>query len=689
NALGINVPNGGSELQDSEGSPQETEDSEESSFSDDESAAQPIETTAQFLEWYSKVESQLAEGQDQEAHKFAELLRTRATQCSSMVQCVAEVESLLNRMEANYHTVCEQTEGVKAACSELQVRRDKLVKMSHEISGQLAVYNSLSQIAQLFNSPGDHVCLDREFLPSLERAERAIGFIEEHPGGQDSELYLMRFSQCRMRALTLIKMHALKVFKSLSAEISGEFAQGESSSRSAALYVRFRAAAVSLSPLLHALHMRAKEVGSTEKQVMLDVQNAYFQARRAWLRPYIQDSLKSITKEQEEMAAAEAGDNAALATAATSDVRVGSLRDWCAFVMNVCADEYRLYYDFFDAQLDLPQNSQETGESSGDVALSVELRGYLDSVMTIFHEQVRPLIIHESDVAVLGGLSMTLLTYHRPSPAYVADNADIQPPRDEMAADAEASRDSKSFVIEENGLDAFYSVVDQILQDAQQRLAYKSQSYVRSHITGFKVAKADSEAMARWISLCSQLQITSPEDLEVIAAHASVAVDLQDSPAPGSDAPSISRASSSFVDVTTTAATAVESETSGNAKPDMLSGQMKPNPAISRLLERIPGGSLSAEQTETLGWIYPPVRNYRWLVSQIDGCLDYEVQSDVVEEAQAACKQNLLNQGARFVRDLTIKAGNSREKRSLAEADAEHLAHLFVTYNLSRIEHTF
>ncbi|KAJ1955839.1 hypothetical protein GGI12_005464 [Dipsacomyces acuminosporus] len=114
---------------------------------------------------------------------------------------------------------------------------------------------------------------------------------------------------------------------------------------------------------------------------------------------------------------------------------------------------------------------------------------------------------------------------------------------------------------------------------------------------------------------------------------------------------------------------------------------MEPDPVVSRLLERVPGGILSAEQVELLEWIYPPVKNYRWFVAQVDGCLDYEVQSDVVEEAQAACKQNLLSQGARFVRDLTMKASSSKAKSPLSEADAEHLAHLFVTNNLRRIEH--
>ncbi|KAJ2496389.1 hypothetical protein GGI11_008239, partial [Coemansia sp. RSA 2049] len=78
---------------------------------------------------------------------------------------------------------------------------------------------------------------------------------------------------------------------------------------------------------------------------------------------------------------------------------------------------------------------------------------------------------------------------------------------------------------------------------------------------------------------------------------------------------------------------------------------------------------------------------YRWLVSQIDGCLDYDVQQSVLDEALTVCKQNLLNQGARFVREA---AGNIKDPLVLSsDIHPDQLAHLFVTYNLDSIEHVF
>ncbi|KAJ2006834.1 hypothetical protein H4R26_001145 [Coemansia thaxteri] len=489
----------------------------------------PIETTAQFLEWYGQVESRLAEGQDEEARVFAEQLRERVAQCAQMMECIKDVEALLGEMESNYLTVCQQTEGVKAACAELQVGRDRLESVADEISGQLAVYNSLGPITQLVHAPGDRVCLDREFLPSLERAETAIQYIEAHPEGKDSELYLMRFSQCRMRALTLIKIHALRVFRTLASDAASSVAALAPSSRAAELYVQFRASAVSLGPLLRALQQRAEPsestAGSTEGQVLLDVQHAYFQTRRTWLQPYIQESLKAISREHKE--------------AASAEVHVGLLQDWCAFMMNVCVDEYRLYHDFFET----------SGDQSSGAPAPPELRAYLDSAMTIFHEQVRPLIIHESDVAVLAGLSMTLLTYHRAPASEAAHmstelDGSLQNSRTSAESDAGLEEDN-----EEDGLDAFYASVDQVLQDAQHRLAFRAQAYIRSHIGGYKISKSDADAMSRWVQLCLRLHVTDPSQLVDLVAQASVTVELQGYAELPEPQPSLSRASSSFAEV--------------------------------------------------------------------------------------------------------------------------------------------
>ncbi|KAJ2846348.1 Golgi transport complex subunit 3, partial [Coemansia brasiliensis] len=384
-----------------------------------------IETTAQFLEWYGRVESQLAAEQDAESHAYAERLRLRKRQCGRMVEETDHIERALCELREELERVNEQSSGVQEACSEQQARGAQLAQMSQEISKQLSVYQSLAPIAQLFNAPGDAVCLDPEFLPSLQRIEEATEFIAKHQSARDSELYLMRFAQCRTRGLTLIKMHAQREFRRLGTQLSMK-------EKSADVHVRFRTAAVQLRPLLEALQQHGqRDDGGTAQQVLIDVQQAYFMVRMSWLRNHVPHTLQVIEGEHGEDEA-------------------GMLRDWCAFMMNVCADERRLYTEMF-----------------GQEAALLLLREHEDQAMALFHEQVRPRIIRKADVESLAMLSLTLLTYQRPPAS--SDGDDSQ-------------------------LDAFYAAIAAVLQDAQQRLAFRAQAYVRSEISGYRLDRKDALA---------------------------------------------------------------------------------------------------------------------------------------------------------------------------------------------------
>ncbi|KAJ2834994.1 Golgi transport complex subunit 3 [Coemansia erecta] len=471
-----------------------------------------IETTAQFLEWYAHVEGRLAADQDAESLAFASHLHTRLDECTRMEETVNKVEAALDTLRGDYERVGERTGGVRMACGVLQTRQGRLAQMAGEINERLDVYGSLGPITQFFNAPGDSVCMDPEFLPSLERAERALEFIEAHKDARDSELYAMRFAQCRSRALTLIKMHAQRKFRRLGAQSNTNSASSE--------HVRVRAAATRLRPLLMALQQRGTEIHTNAVQVLADVEASYFQMRRIWLHAHVPQSLQSIEKEHTDEAAV--------------------LRDWCAFVMGVCADEGRLYAEFF-------------GISSGK-----GLRAHEDMVMHVFYEQVRPRIIREAQVDVLAALCLTLLAYQRPNES----NEPVE-------------------TGEPGELEAFYAVVGAVLEDAQQRLAFRAQAFVRGEITGYRMSADDAQAAVQWIR----------------------SVDSDD----------------------------------------------------------------SADH-----WEYPPVQRLRWLVAQISGCVDTEVQHGLTDEALSACKQSIATHGARTVRDSVR-----------GDADAEQLAHQFVTCTMT------
>ncbi|KAJ1880714.1 Golgi transport complex subunit 3, partial [Kickxella alabastrina] len=573
-------------------------------------AEAPMETVAQFLEWFGSIERQVAEGQDREANAYAAHLRQRTRQAGEMLGAAQDIGAMLQRMLAGCLAVHAQTAGVQRATSAVQAQRAGLQRLGAELQAHLDVYDALAPATQLLNAPGDAVCLDPGFLPALERAERAIAFIARHAAAKDSELFLMRFEQCRMRALTLIKIHALRVFKAAGRDAARDGATAT------ALYVRFRRGAARVRPLLGALAARAAP-GSVEEAMLHDVVAAFFGVRRACIRPHMAARLKAARAEHAD------------ADAAAVDV----LRDWCALMMNLCADERRVFADFF-------------GEALGGGAL----RACLDAAMVLFHDHVRPMIIREADVAVLAGLSLTLLTFRRPG------GAEAGP--EECGA---------------QGLDAFYAVVDQILSDAQQRLAYKAQAFIAARIAAYRPTRRDAEALEQWAHLCARLRISDPACLAGVLSRAATTESLDGG---GSDGGSdggrggLSTRSSSFADVA-----------------------MAPAPAS--IADAAEAGDaavgLAEDQLQTLRWVYPPVASCRWLARQIDGCLDENVQRGLVEEALGACRQSLLAHAARLVGSSGgAFAQGSRGARSDALlVEPELQAHFFVTYSLSTLDHLF
>ncbi|CAG8782065.1 9873_t:CDS:2, partial [Racocetra fulgida] len=128
---------------------------------------------------------------------------------------------------------------------------NNLTSLADAISSKLSYYNELEAITKLFNSPGENICEQPEFIPVLAKLDECLDYM------QNSELYLMRFRQCMTRGITLIKMYFINTIKGLGIEISKKTNQSTNSTVQTALfYVKFRAVAPKLKELVHEVEKR-------------------------------------------------------------------------------------------------------------------------------------------------------------------------------------------------------------------------------------------------------------------------------------------------------------------------------------------------------------------------------------------------------------------------------------------------
>ena len=77
---------------------------------------EPIETTQQFLEWFSSVESSMESEQEDGFRRYQTQVDAYIESCSEAVGMLEDSRGLIKEMEANYRFVEENSKALQIAC---------------------------------------------------------------------------------------------------------------------------------------------------------------------------------------------------------------------------------------------------------------------------------------------------------------------------------------------------------------------------------------------------------------------------------------------------------------------------------------------------------------------------------------------------------------------------------------------
>ncbi|KAJ3287812.1 Golgi transport complex subunit 3 [Borealophlyctis nickersoniae] len=403
--------------------------------------SEPIENAQQFFNWFSGIEQEMEKGQEDIYRAYLATVYAYRGTCDEILGQIDATTGFLDGLQRNYEFVEDKTKALQMACEKLLEEQTHLVNVAEELTSKLSYFNELEPIMKLFSAPGDTVCLDEKFIPMLERLDECIAFVSTHLRYKDAELYLMRFRQCMTRGMSLIKMHFVNTLRATLNDIKEKIANrdpGDPLSPNMQLslfYVKFRTLAPKLKYLVSEIEKRCE--GHREYFSLLgDCFKTYFWVRQTLLGPYIAAQIQSIST--------------------GTDVLTIS-RSGCAYMMRLCADEYALFYQYFDL-----------GEE--------ELLGYLDSLSTYLYDQLRPMILREVRIDTLAELCQTLHIYLK--------STDVAMGHD----DSEVEEDESTPV---------QFVVRKILEDAQQRLVFRAEAYIKQEIEGFKPREEEISLLAR------------------------------------------------------------------------------------------------------------------------------------------------------------------------------------------------
>ncbi|KAM7275531.1 hypothetical protein ACFE04_017397 [Oxalis oulophora] len=378
----------------------------EVSFGESEAIEAVLVNTNQFYKWFTDLESALKSETEEKYRHYVNTLTERIQTCDDILKQVDETLELFNELQLQHQAVAAKTKTLHDACDRLVyiwknseiaetykmgtlpplcdpalnfemamsnskylvMEKQRLIEFADALRRKLGYFDELENISNNFYSPNMSVS-NGNFLPLLKRLDECISYVENNPQYAESSVYLLKFRQLQSRALGMIRSHVLSVLKSASSQVQAAI-HGSGGSRTSVsegveasvIYVRFKAAASELKPVLEEIESRSSR--KEYVQMLAECHRLYCEQRLSLVKGIVQQRISEFAKKE----------------ALPSLTRSG-----CAYLMQVCQLEHQLFDHFFPS-------------SSEDVS---SLAPLIDPLSSYLYDTLRPKLIHETNVDFL------------------------------------------------------------------------------------------------------------------------------------------------------------------------------------------------------------------------------------------------------------------------------------------------
>ncbi|KOM33315.1 hypothetical protein LR48_Vigan01g287100 [Vigna angularis] len=321
-----------------------------------------------FYKWFADLESAMKSETEEKYQHYVNTLTDRIQTCDEILQQVDDTLDLFNELQLQHQAVATKTKTLHDACDRLLQEKQRLIDFADALRSKLNYFDELENVATNFYSPNMNVG-NENFLPLLKRLDECISYVESNPQYAESSVYLLKFRQLQSRALGMMRSHVLAVLKGASSQVQeairgsgGDKASISEGVEASVIYVRFKAAASELKPLLEEIESRSsrKEYG----QILAECHRLYCEQRLSLIRGIVQRRISEFAKKES----------------------LPSLtRSGCAYLIQVCQLEHQLFDHFF------PASSKEISS----------LAPLMDPLSTYLYDTLRPKLVHETTIDFL------------------------------------------------------------------------------------------------------------------------------------------------------------------------------------------------------------------------------------------------------------------------------------------------
>ncbi|XP_073033506.1 conserved oligomeric Golgi complex subunit 3-like [Primulina eburnea] len=324
--------------------------------------------TNEFYKWFADLEAAMKSETEEKYQHYVRTLTERIQTCDSILLQVDETLELFNELQLQHQAVATKTKTLHDACDRLLMEKQKLIEFAESLRVKLNYFDELENVATSFYSPSMNVTHEN-FLPLLKRLDECISYVESNPQYAECNVYLVKFRQLQSRALGMIRSRVLSVLKNTSSQVqaairsnAGNKATVSEGVEASVIYVRFKAAANELKPVLEEIESR--KLRKEYVQILTECHKLYCEQRLLLVKGIVQQRISEFAKRE----------------ALPSLTRSG-----CAYLMQVCQLEHQLFDHFFPS-------------SAEDVS---SLAPLIDPLCTYLYDTLRPKLIHEANFDIL------------------------------------------------------------------------------------------------------------------------------------------------------------------------------------------------------------------------------------------------------------------------------------------------
>ncbi|XP_036328076.1 conserved oligomeric Golgi complex subunit 3-like [Rhagoletis pomonella] len=407
-----------------------------------------INNSKDFLLWYDRVKEEITRHADAHHYQYLQQLEQRDAECGEISEQINSAMGQLKSLNSEYETVSQKTSALNTASEKLTEEQKRLQKLGDEIQRRLHYFSQVELLHQRLQSPTLSVASEA-FRDCLDRIDECLEYLRANPKFKDAGAYTAKYKYCLSKAVTLIKnytqvamsqataatlhpkqSHFAMLQSTTSTAIEGEkkantiTASTSPDAAFALYYGKYQTAAVKIKRVAQLVESRLERSVEYE-QLLAEMHQNYLNERATIMSP-------AVNKAIQELKAAHKGDHCALTRSA------------CSFLVHVCQDEQRLFFQFFARGSD-------------------QLTTYLEGLCTILYDTMRPFIIHINHLETLAEICSIL--------------------RIEMLEEH----------VQQNpgALEAFANTANQLLQDVQERLVFRAHLYLQSDILNYNPSAGD------------------------------------------------------------------------------------------------------------------------------------------------------------------------------------------------------